>query len=98
MFCCPIGAHCLHVFVVALTNRITGRRPELLLDGEFERLPAALAKLAAAFPASDVGKMVAAQPLLLVEDIDIIIDELRRCVPSRKTASVSQPILWGGVG
>ena len=65
-----------------LNQQDTGRRPELLLDSEFERLPAALAKLAAAFPASDVGKMVAAQPLLLVEDIDIIIDELRRCALS----------------
>ncbi len=54
-------------------------RPELLLDHEFERLPDALAKLQAAFPNSDVGSMVAAQPLLLVEDIALVIDELRRC-------------------
>lgn len=42
-------------------------------------MPAALAKLEAAFPDSDVGGMVSAQPLLLVEDIEVVIEELRRC-------------------
>ncbi|KAK9843763.1 hypothetical protein WJX81_005353 [Elliptochloris bilobata] len=64
-------------------EQLVTNRPDLLLDGEFQRLPAALAKLEAAFPNSDVGGMVAAQPLLLVEDINLVIEELRRLLPKR---------------
>ena len=70
-----------------------GCRPELLLDGEFQRLPAALEKLEAAFPNSDVGGMVAAQPLLLVEDIEVVIEELRRRAPCGRRG-VQQTCGW----
>ena len=71
-----------------------GCRPELLLDGEFQRLPAALEKLEAAFPDSDVGGMVAAQPLLLVEDIEVVIEELRRRA-THSRCGVQQTCGWG---
>jgi hypothetical protein len=60
---------------------IVSMRPSLLLDGEFERIPAALEGLKRYFDEEDVARMTSLEPLLLVEDIEAVLKELERLVP-----------------
>ena len=53
-------------------------RPSLLLDREFGHVELAASKLHQIFPEADVGLLVEQQPLLLVEDVDECIEDLRR--------------------
>lgn len=56
------------------------RRPSLLLDPEWPGVPAAAARLQACYPdPADVARLVAAEPLLLAEDLDRVLAELERC-------------------
>ncbi len=54
------------------------RRPALLLSEQFQQIPAAKQALSSIFPDADVDAMVEAQPLLLIEDVEEAIGELRR--------------------
>ena len=53
-------------------------RPSLLLDREFGHVRMAASKLHQIFPEADVGHLVEQQPLLLIEDVDECIEDLRR--------------------
>ena len=53
-------------------------RPSILSEVEFKLVVATAAKLHQKFPDDDVGWMVTCQPVLLVEDIDYILQELGR--------------------
>lgn len=51
----------------------------MLLAEEFAAVPAAKEALARLFPDADIDAMVEEQPLLLVEDIELAVSELKRC-------------------
>lgn len=59
------------------------QRPSLLLDGEWERVPGGVAALAARYSEQEVARLASAEPLLLVEDLEHVLQELGR---------------WGGRG
>jgi hypothetical protein len=50
----------------------------LLLDEEFAAIPAAVTRLREVFPNADICSMVETQPLMLVEDVDEILAQLKR--------------------
>ena len=53
-------------------------RPKLLLEEEFTGAQIAATKLSQLFPETDLGLLVEKAPLLIVEDVDEIVAELRR--------------------
>lgn len=55
------------------------RRPAVLLAEEFAAVSVAKAALARLFPDSDIDRMVEEQPLLLAEDIELALSEMKRC-------------------
>ncbi|PRW58273.1 ER lumen retaining receptor isoform B [Chlorella sorokiniana] len=57
---------------------IVAQRPSLLLDGEWERVPAGVAALAACYSEEEAGRLASAEPLLLVEDLEHVLQELGR--------------------
>lgn len=61
---------------------VLSARPSLLLDGEWERLPAGLDALLRRFSEGDVARLVHAEPSLLLEDVDGVLRELQRLVPA----------------
>lgn len=50
----------------------------LLRDEEFNGVPAAIDRLQELFPDADIGRMVEYQPLMLVEDLNNVMEQLRR--------------------
>ncbi len=54
------------------------QRPSLLLDGEWERVPGGVAALAARYAEEEVARLASAEPLLLVEDLEHVLQELGR--------------------
>lgn len=63
----------------ANVESILGRRPSLLLDDEFSRIPQCLAALHVRYQdPADAITLVTEEPVLLVEDVGIILDELER--------------------
>lgn len=66
----------------------------MLLAEEFASVPVAKAALSRLFPDSDIDRMVEEQPLLLVEDIELALSEMKRCaahlVASRHCSLVGQ--------
>ena len=64
----------------ALPNRPTAHahRPSLLLGSELAGVPEAVARLRAHYTDTELARMVSAEPLLLVEDVDAILAELER--------------------
>ena len=57
---------------------VCSQRPSLLLDAEWKKVPIALEKLAEHYDEQAIAKMVTAEPLLLVEDVNKILKELER--------------------
>lgn len=57
---------------------VAGGRPSLLLPPEWERVPAAAAALARRYSEPEVARLVAAEPLLLAEDVEAVLAELQR--------------------
>ena len=53
-------------------------RPRLLLEEEFKGAKIAAAKLRQLFPDTDASMLAEKAPLLLVEDVDNIVADLRR--------------------
>lgn len=66
--------HCLNT----LEAICTWIRPKLLLEKELLGAQVAAAKLRDLFPQADVSLLAERAPLLLVEDVDDLIAELRR--------------------
>lgn len=58
---------------------VVGGRPSLLLEGEWEQVPKRVEQLAAHYTEEEVARLVAVEPLLLVEDIEEVLAELQRC-------------------
>ena len=63
----------------------------MLLAEEFEGVPVAKAALSRLFPDSDIDRMVEEQPLLLVEDIELALSEIKRRVPHLTTSQCHVP-------
>ena len=55
------------------------QRPSLLLDGEWQRVPGGVAALAARYSEAEAARLAAAEPLLLAEDLEHVLQELGRC-------------------
>ena len=53
-------------------------RPRLLLEEEFKGAEIAAVKLGQLFPDTDVSMLAEKAPLLLVEEVDDIVSDLRR--------------------
>ena len=66
---------------------VLGQRPLLLLDGEWEQIPAGVAGLRRHFSEEQVARMVAQEPLLLLEDIDQVLRDLQRLLPGQDAAA-----------
>ncbi|KAK9810394.1 hypothetical protein WJX72_009951 [[Myrmecia] bisecta] len=66
---------------MANVSAIVVSRPALLLDEEFNAIPGAVAQLRSLFNDKDLSRMVESQPLLLVEDITAIIQQLESLMP-----------------
>lgn len=62
-------------------------RPSLLLAEQFADVPAAKEALLRLFPDADIDAMVEQQPLLLVEDIELAVSELKRYVKASRESS-----------
>lgn len=62
---------------------LSGCRPQLLLEEEFSGIDTAANKLKELFPGVKIDILVERVPLLLVEDVDIIVRELSRSETSR---------------
>lgn len=58
------------------------QRPSLLLDGEWERVEGGVRQLAARYTEEEAARLASAEPLLLVEDLEQILEELGRCASS----------------
>lgn len=56
------------------------QRPSLLLDGEWEQVPGGVAALAARYNEEQVARLATAEPLLLVEELEHVLQELGRWV------------------
>lgn len=54
------------------------QRPSLLLDGEWEQVPGGVAALAARYNEDQVARLATAEPLLLVEELEHVLQELGR--------------------
>ncbi|KAL4431202.1 hypothetical protein ABPG75_006458 [Micractinium tetrahymenae] len=83
----------------AAVAAVAGGRPSLLLSPEWERLPAAAAALARRYSEEEVALLVAAEPLLLAEDVEAILAELQRLLPVEQPAAalLAQPNLASSV-
>ena len=57
---------------------VAGGRPSLLLDPEWGGVEARAAGLAAVYSEAEVARLVAAEPLLLAEDLEAVLAELQR--------------------
>eukprot|EP00884_Botryococcus_braunii_P004355 jgi/Botrbrau1/13920/Bobra.136_2s0011.2 len=71
-------------------GHIVSKRPMLLRDDEFDGVPAAIDRLTELFPQADIGKMVEYQPLMLVEDLDKVMEQLRRLLPNQDIVALLQ--------
>ncbi|KAI8476739.1 MAG: hypothetical protein J3K34DRAFT_222803 [Monoraphidium minutum] len=84
-------------FPTADLAELVGRRPSLLSAAEFGRVGAARRQLLARFPdpggggagaaSAAVDRLVTAQPLLLVEDVEALLAELERLLPGTDAAA-----------
>jgi len=61
-------------------------RPSLLLEGEWELVPAALVSLQSMFSDADVAALIEAEPVILTQDVDVLWRELQRCGTTRTVA------------
>lgn len=59
---------------------IVSQRPSILLDNEWNLIEGNLNKLRKHYKEEDISRMVAVEPVLLVEDIEEILKELSRFV------------------
>lgn len=60
--------------------RVAGQRPSLLLAGEWECVPGAVAQLLAHYSQEEAASLASAEPLLLAEDVEAVLAELARWV------------------
>lgn len=73
------------------------QRPSLLLDGEWERVPVGVAALEARYSEEEAARLASAEPLLLVEDLEYVLQELGRWVLTWGRLELGQSgesVLW----
>lgn len=70
-------------------------RPTLVLDNEFNGIPAAMGVLQHWFEADAIDHMVQEQPLFLIEDVEDAISSLNRCCFFQHFFSQQKPIVGG---
>lgn len=61
---------------------ILSQRPSLVLNEDWPKIPLALASLRKYYDDVAIAEMASAEPILLVENVDSILRELERLVPS----------------
>jgi hypothetical protein len=66
------------LFPAANAESIVSQRSSILLDGEWERVPMALASLRKHYSEEVIAEMAGTEPLLLLEDVEVVLLELSR--------------------
>eukprot|EP00887_Chlorella_sp_A99_P005535 scaffold1.g5535.t1 len=64
---------------------VLSQRPSLVLDGEWEAVPAGLARLLAYYTEEEAAAMVSVEPCLLLDDVRVVLRELTRWFKARSS-------------
>lgn len=62
----------------APVGHICSNRPSLLLPAEHDMIPACYANLQKYYSDEDIGRMASVEPILLISDVDLVLEEIER--------------------